>query len=61
MHGETVKMKYIVISFAVLWQHVFQVVLCVCWVLCGVQSHTAQHTAHTPQPETHTATTLQNL
>jgi hypothetical protein len=31
--------------------------------LCAVkiQSHAARHTVHTPQPETHAATTLQNL
>jgi len=28
-------------------------------VLCSM--HTAQHSVHTPQPETHAATTLQNL
>jgi len=38
----------------VLWQHVFQVVVC---VLSAVQSHAAQHSVHTPQPETHAATT----
>jgi hypothetical protein len=38
---------------AVLWQHVFQVVVCVLGVV--------PHPVHTPQPETHAATTLQNL
>jgi hypothetical protein len=38
--------KYTVMSFAVLWQHV------VCLVN-SVQSQAAQHTVHTPQPETH--------
>jgi len=37
---------------------VFQVVEC---VLSAVQRATARHSVHTPQPETHVATTLQNL
>jgi len=37
---------------AVLWQHV------VC-ILSAVQ-HAVRHQVHTPQPETHAATTLQN-
>jgi len=38
--------------------HVFQVVVC---VPGAVQSATAQHPEHTPQPETHAATTLHYL
>jgi len=54
----------------VLWQHVFQVVVCVLsavqrqfvvCVLSAVQSHAARHSVHTPQPETHAATTLHYL
>jgi len=41
----------------VLWQHVFQVVVC---VLCAVQ-HASWHKVHTPQPETHAASTLHHL
>jgi len=33
-------------SNAVLWQHVFQVVVCVLGAV-----HTARHSVHTPQPE----------
>jgi len=46
------------ISFAVLWQHVLQVVVC---ILSAVQRalRTARHSVHTP--ETHAATILQNL
>jgi hypothetical protein len=49
--------KYIVTSFAMLWQHVFQAVVC---VLSAVR-RAARHSVHTLQPETHVATTLQNL
>jgi len=46
----------------VLWQHVFEFVVC---VLSAVQrateSHAAKHPVHTPQTETHAATTLQYL
>jgi len=38
----------------VLWQHG------VC-VLSAVHAHAAQHSVHTPQPETHAATTLHFL
>jgi hypothetical protein len=41
-------------SNEVLWQHV------VC-VLSAVQRATAQNSVHTPQPETHAATTLHYL
>jgi len=43
-----------------LWQHVFQVVVC---VLGSVQRATdvVQHPVHTPQPETHAATILHYL
>jgi len=40
----------------VLWQHVFQVVLC---LLSAVQC--APQSVHTSQTETHSVTTLQNL
>ena len=54
--------KYIVISNAVLWQHVFEIVLCVLGaVQRGTQSHAAQHPVHTTQPQTHAATTLHYL
>jgi hypothetical protein len=43
--------KYIVKRFAVLWQHVFQVVVCIeCRAECDSQ-----------QPETHVAKTLQKF
>ena len=43
-----------------MWQHVFQVLVC---VLSAVQreTHTARHSVHTPQTETHAATSLENL
>jgi hypothetical protein len=51
-----------VISFAVLWQHVFQLVVCVLSVVQpATQSHAVRHSVHTPQREIHVATTLQNL
>jgi len=46
----------------VLWQHVFQALVCA--LSAGqraTESHAARHSAHTPQPETHAVTTLQNL
>jgi len=46
--------KYTVISVAVLWQHVFQVVVC---VLDAVQRATARHPVHTP----HAAATMHYL
>jgi hypothetical protein len=42
---------------AVLWQRVFQGVVCV----LGAMQRAAQHPVHTPQPETHAATTLHHL
>ena len=45
-----------------LWQHVYQVMVCVLGaVQHATQSHAAQHPVHTPQPETHAATTLHYL
>jgi hypothetical protein len=41
-------------AFLVLWQHVFQAVVC---VLIAMQCAT-HCMAHTPQPETHVTTTL---
>jgi hypothetical protein len=47
-------------SNAVLWQYVFQVVVC---VLGAVQRalHAVRHSVHTPQPETHAANALHHL
>jgi hypothetical protein len=45
------------ISFAVLCQHVFQAEVCV----PSVVQHAARHSVHTPQPDTHGATTPHNL
>jgi hypothetical protein len=50
--------KYIVTSFAVLWQRVFQAVVC---VSSAVHSHTLHSTRYTQQPETHVAPTMQNF
>ena len=45
-----------------MWQHVFQVLVCVLSaVQRETQSHVARHSVHTPKPETHAATILQNM
>ena len=44
-----------------LWQHVFQAVVCVLSAVVRDESHAARHSVHTPQPETHVATTPQRL
>jgi hypothetical protein len=51
--------KYIVKRFAVLWKHVFQALVCIEYrAECA---HSARYSIHTQQPETHVATTLQNV